>query len=79
MEELGRFWLLHTRSNVARHCQPRKEEGRGLIGKEECVTKERKSLYGYLRETPEWMLQAVLKEKVVVEDENIQDHERRIS
>ena len=69
---------LHTRSNVARLYLPRKEGGRGLIGIEESVRKERKSLYGYLRESTEWMLQAALKEKVVVEEENLQDYERRI-
>ena len=40
---------LHTRSNVARLYLPRKEGGRGLIGIEESVRRERKSLYGYLR------------------------------
>ena len=69
---------LHTRSNVARLYLPRKEGGRGLIGIEECVRKERKSLYGYLRESTEWMLQAAMKEKVIVEEENLQDYERRI-
>ena len=69
---------LHTRSNVARLYLPRKEGGRGLIGIEESVRKERKSLYGYLRDSTEWMLQAALKEKVVVEKENLQDYERRI-
>jgi hypothetical protein len=34
---------LQTMSNVARLYLPRKEGGRGLIGIEECVTKERKS------------------------------------
>ena len=69
---------LHTRSNVARLYLPMKEGGRGLIGIEDSVRKERKSLYGYLRESTEWMLQAALKEKVVVEEENLQDYERRI-
>ena len=69
---------LHTKSNVARLYLPRKEGGRGLIGIEESVRKERKSLYGYLTESTEWMLQAALKEKVVVEEENLQDYERRI-
>ena len=40
---------LHTRSNVARLYLPRKERGRGLIGIEECVRRESKSLDGYLR------------------------------
>ena len=33
---------LHIRSNVARLYLPRKEEGRGLIGIDECVKRERK-------------------------------------
>ena len=69
---------LHTRSNVARLYLPRKKGVRRLIGIEECVRKERKSLYGYLRESTEWMLQAAMKEKVIVEEENLQDYERRI-
>ena len=56
---------------------PRKEGGRGLVGIEECVKRESKSLHGYLRESTEWMLQAVLKEKVIVEEETLQDYERR--
>jgi len=68
---------LHTRSKVARLYLPRKEEGRGLIGIEECVKRESKSLHGYLRESTEWMLQAALKEKVIVEEEGLQDDERR--
>ena len=68
---------LRTRSNVARLYLPRKEGGRGLIGIEECVRRERKSLHGYLRESTEWMLQAVSKEKVTVEEESLQDYERR--
>ena len=58
----------HTRSNVARLYLPRKEGGRGLIGIEECVRRESKSLHGYQRESTEWMLQAALKEKVIVEE-----------
>ena len=38
---------LHTRSNVARLYLPRKEGRRGLIGIEECVRRESKSLLGY--------------------------------
>ena len=68
---------LQTRSNVARLYLPRKQGGRGLIGIEECVRRESKSLHGYLRESTEWMLQAALKEKVIVEEESLQDYERR--
>ena len=68
---------LQTRSNVARLYLPRKEGGRGLIGIEECVRRESKCLHDYLRESTEWMLQAALKEKVIVEEESLQDYERR--
>ena len=66
---------MHTGSNVARLYLPRKEGGRGLISIEECVSEERKSLHGYLIETTEWMLQAALKEKVLNEQENLQDYQ----
>ena len=56
---------------------PRKEGGRGLISIEECVVKESKSLHGYLAETTEWMLQAALNEKVLDEEENLQDYKKR--
>ena len=68
---------LHTRSNFASLYLLRKEGGRGLIGIKECVRQESKSLRGYLRESTEWMLQAALKEKVIVEEESLQDYERR--
>ena len=68
---------LHTRRNVARLHLPRKEGGRRLIGIEECVREESESLYGYLRESTEWMLQAALREKVIVEEESLQDYEKR--
>ena len=47
------------------------------MGIEECVGRERKSLHGYLRGSTKWMLQAALKEKVIVEEESLQDYERR--
>ena len=56
---------------------PRRQGRKGLIGIEECVRRESKPLHGYLRESTEWMLQAALKEKVIVEEENLQDYERR--
>ena len=74
---LAMIGCLPTRSNVARLYLPKKEGGRGLIGIEECVRRESKSLHGYLRESTEWMLQAALKEKVIVEEESLQDYERR--
>ena len=74
---LGMNGSLHTRSNVARLYLPREEGERRMIGIEECVIRESKSLHGYLRESTEWMLQAALKEKVIVEEESLQDYERR--
>ena len=68
---------MHTRSNVAILYLPRKEGGRRLISIEECVVKESKSLYGYLGQTTEWMLQDALKEKVLDEEENLQDYKKR--
>ena len=68
---------MHTRSNVARLYLPRKEGRRGLISIGECVRKKSKSLYSYFRENTEWMLQASLKEKVLVEEENLQDYQKR--
>ena len=69
---------LQKRSNVARLYLPRKEGGRGLIGVEECVTKESKSLHGYLKESQEWMLEAALREKVIVEMESLEDYKKKI-
>ena len=68
---------MHTRCNVARLYLPRKEEGGGLISIEECVNKASKSLHCYLKATTEWMLQAALKEKVLNEQENLQDYQDR--
>ena len=68
---------LHTRSNVVRLYLPRKEGDGGLIGVEECVKEECKSLHGYRRNSTEWMLRMVLKEKVFVEEKNFQDYNRR--
>ena len=39
-----------------------KEGGRGLISVEDCITTERRGLYGYLKEIKEDMLSGVLKE-----------------
>ena len=56
---------------------PRMEGRRGLIGIEEFVKRESKSLHGYLRKCTEWILQASLEEKVIVEEEDLQDCRRR--
>lgn len=40
-----------------------------MIGVEECIKEEFKSLHDCLRNSTEWMLQMVLKEKVFVEEE----------
>ena len=36
-----------------------------------------KSLHGYLRESTEGMLQAALKEKVIIEEQNLQEKKVR--
>ena len=41
---------------------------RGLMGIEECVRRESKSLHSYLIESREWMLQDALKERMIVEE-----------
>ena len=74
---LGMNGFLHTRSSVARLYLPREEGERRMIGIEDCVRRKSKSLHGYLRESTEWMRQAPLKEKVIVEKESLQDYERR--
>ena len=68
---------MHTRSNMARLYLLRKEGGRGLISIEECVRKESKSLHDFFTETTEWMLQAALKEKLLDEEENLQEYQKR--
>ena len=47
------------------------------MGIEKCIRRESKSLHGYLIESRGWMLQAALKERVIVEEENLQDNKRR--
>lgn len=59
---------LYTKSNVTKLSLPRKDRGRGLIGSKGCVNKRRKALHGYLRISAEWVLQMILKEKVLVEE-----------
>lgn len=71
MDRRAKSWqqmngCLHIRSNVARLYLQRKQGGRGLVSIEECVRKESKSLHGCLRETTVLILQAALKEKVLV-------------
>ena len=48
-----------------------------MIGVEECIKEEFKSLHDCLRISTEWMLQMVLKEKVFVEEENLYDYKKR--
>ena len=56
-------------NRVARLYMKRKEGGRGLISMEECITTERRGLYGYLKESKEDMLHGALKENVIEEGE----------
>ena len=41
---------------------------------DECVRKESKFLFSYVRGNAQWMIQVALKE-VLVEEENLQDHQ----
>ena len=74
---LATYGCMRTRSNIARVYLRSQEGGIGLIRTEECVRKESKSLHGHLRETTEWILQAALKEKVLVEENNLQEYQKR--
>ena len=67
---------LHTRSNVARLYLPRKERERRLIGIEECVKRENKSLCGYLRKDAANGFEGE-GACLLVEEENLQDYQRR--
>ena len=67
---------MHTRSNVARLYLSRKEGGKGVISID-CVKKETNSLYDYAKGNKEWMIQAALKEKVLLEEENAKDYHKR--
>ena len=64
---------LHGCLHVARPYLPWVEEQRGLIGFEECVKRENKSLSGYLRKNAA----NSFKDKVLVEEEYLQDYQRR--
>ena len=74
---LATHGCMRTRSNIARVYLRSQEGGTRLISTEECVRKESKSLHGHLRETTEWILQAALKEKVLVEENNLQEYQKR--
>ena len=68
---------MHTSSNVVELYLSRRAGGKGLISVEECVKKETKSLYDYAKGNKEWMTQAALKEKVLLEEENAKDYQKR--
>ena len=55
----------------------RKEEGRGLISVEDCITNERRGLYDYLKESKEDMLSGALKENVIEEGETMEEFTKR--
>jgi hypothetical protein len=56
---LIRFGAIHPRANVLRLYTPRKLGGRGLVGIEECVADERRSLDLYIAKSEETLLQYV--------------------
>ena len=55
----------HPRSSVVRIYMKRKEEGRGLISVEDCITTERRGSYDYLKESKEDMLSGSLQKNVI--------------
>ena len=69
---------MHTRSNVARLFLPRREGGRGFIGIEEYLDREKKKeLHTCIQESHEWILKANSNEKVLQEKENLKDYKKR--
>lgn len=58
---LGRYGVIHPRANVLRLYLPRGQGGRGLMGIEECVASERRSLDLYLAKSEEVLLKYVAK------------------
>ena len=66
-----------TRSIVVRLYPPRREGGRGLIGIEELVEKEKKVAHAYIQEANKWMLKAASSERVLYEEKNFKDYKKR--
>ena len=65
---LVKFGALHPKSNVLRVYIRRKNGGRGLIGIEECVGGELRSVHSYLANSHEILLAAVAKEEGLVKE-----------
>ena len=70
---IGKILPLHGCLHVARPYLTWVEGQRGLIGFEECVKRQNKSLCGYLRKNAA----NSFKDKVLVEEEYLQDYQRR--
>jgi hypothetical protein len=60
---LVKFGALHPKSNVVRVYMKRKNGGRGLIGVEDCVGGELRSVHHYLSNSHEELLKLVAKEE----------------
>ena len=73
------LWKLNKNSveNITPAKEGKKEGGRGLIGIEECVEKEKKGLHAYIQESNEWMLKTAKNENVLDEEENLMDYKKR--
>ena len=65
---LVKFGALHPKSNILRIYMKREKGGRGLIGIEECVGGELRSVHHYLTNSQEAMLAAVVKEERLQKD-----------
>ena len=72
--------VVHPRANVLRLYTPRKLEGRGLIGVEECVASERRSLDLYVASSEEELLKYIATTNNLVEEtiEGKEEYRRRI-
>ena len=58
-KRLSLFGVFHEKSGVARLYMKRKNGGRGLISVIDCVREEELGLFGYVKESEEWMLKVV--------------------
>ena len=56
---LTMFGAFHMKSSVGRLYMKRKDGGRGLISVVDCVKAEELGLFGYVKESNEWMLKVV--------------------
>ena len=68
----------HKRGSVLRLYLKRKDGGRGLIGVEDCVRTEEAGLAEYVRQSSEWMLNAVNDMGIVSSVETADEYRKRV-